>query len=210
MAEDGKRRYRSERRRDQAEQTRVRVLDAAREVFTEHGFDGASVNAVAEAAGVSPETVYARFGNKRALLGEVAQRAVRGDDPLPVPQQEGPRRLRASTDQREQLGIFARDIVPRIERAGPVLFVVAAAAPAHPELAELLDRLHADRYRNLGLLLEALLANGPLRLSRERATETVWALASPELHRLLTTQRGWSRRRYVAWFEQSLAELLLE
>jgi hypothetical protein len=117
--------------------------------------------------------------------------------------------VRQSQDQREQLRIFAADVARRIERAAPVVFVVAAAAPAHPELAELLDRLHADRLRNLGVVVDALRANGALRAGRERAVETVWALASPELHRLLTTQRGWSRRRYVSWLRETLETLLL-
>jgi AcrR family transcriptional regulator len=210
VGDDVKRRpYRSDRRRDQAEQTRSRVVTAARDLFVAKGFDGTSVAAVADAAGVSAETVYAQFGTKRALLGEVAQRAVRGDETVPVPEQEGPRRVRAAKDQREQLALFAADVVIRIERAGPVVFVVAGAAAAHPELAELLERLHADRMGNLGGLVDALLANGPLRLTRARATETVWALSSPELHRILTTQRRWSRRRYVSWLAESLAELLV-
>ena len=42
------------------------------------------------------------------------------------------------------------------------------------------------------------------------ATETVWALTSPELHQLVTNQRGWSRRRYANWLAESLEELLLQ
>ncbi|MGH3139427.1 MAG: TetR/AcrR family transcriptional regulator, partial [Gaiellales bacterium] len=91
MPGDVKRRYRADRRREQAAQTRQRVLDAAATLFDQRGFDGASVAAIAEEAGVSEETVYARFRNKRTLLGEVIRRAVRGDDPKPVPEQSEPR-----------------------------------------------------------------------------------------------------------------------
>ncbi|HEX5641488.1 MAG TPA: hypothetical protein VFZ86_04005 [Thermoleophilia bacterium] len=52
-------------------------------------------------------------------------------------------------------------------------------------------------------------ANGPLRVSEQEAAETVWALTSPELHRLLVRLRGWSQRRYRDWLAASLAELLL-
>ena len=46
--------------------TRQRVLDAAIDVFAEHGFDGASSKAIA-IAGVTPATIYHHFGNKRGL-----------------------------------------------------------------------------------------------------------------------------------------------
>jgi hypothetical protein len=57
--------------------------------------------------------------------------------------------------------------------------------------------------------VQALAANGPLRLEPEAALETVWALASPDLHQLLTRTRGWTRDRYCAWLAGSLARLLL-
>jgi hypothetical protein len=42
-----------------------------------------------------------------------------------------------------------------------------------------------------------------------RAAETVWALASPEMHQLLRRTRGWSRAAYEAWLADALAALLL-
>ncbi len=208
-AKHPRRRYNSERRRDQADQTRALVLAAAAELFVERGYQGTSIAAVAERARVSPETVYGHFGNKRTLLGELVRRAVRGDESAPVPEQKGPRAIAAATDQREQLRIFAADIVPRLERAAPLVAVVAGASRSDPELAELLRRLHDDRLKNLRTLTRLLSANGPLRLDEEAALETVWALTSPELHQLLVRIRGWSRRRYRDWLAASLAELLL-
>jgi len=201
--------YRSELRREQAAQTRALVLDAAATLFDERGYEGTSIAAIAEAARVSAETVYARFGTKRALLGELCRRAVRGDDSAPVPEQAGPRAIAAATDQHEQLRLFAADIVLRLERAAPLVTIVGGAARSHPELAELLARLHADRLKNLRTLVDALAANGPLRLAADDAVETVWALTSPELHQLLVRVRGWTRQRYRDWLAASLAGLLL-
>jgi len=197
-----RRRYRSDRRREQAAQTRERILDAAARLFEERGYEGAAVTAIAAEAGVSPETVYARFDNKRTLLGALAQRAVRGDDPAPVPEQAGPRAVAAAADPREQLRLFAADIVRRLERVGPIIAVVDEGR-GDPELAELYERLHAERRRNLGHLVAAL------GIESDDAVETVWALASPELHRLLTRTGGWTRERYCDWLSESLAALLL-
>jgi AcrR family transcriptional regulator len=209
MAEPVKRRYRSERRQEQADQTRAGVLQAAEAVFRQRGYQRASIAAIAAEAGVADETVYSHFKNKRTLLGELVQRAVRGGDPRPVPEQTAPRALTEVTDQREQLRLFAADIVQRLERAAPLVALVAEAARGEPELAELLKQLHGHRMRNLRTLVDALAANGPLLLSADVATETVWALTSPELHQLLVLQRGWSRRRYTSWLARSLEALLL-
>ena len=204
-----RRRYNSERRREQADQTRALVLAAAAGLFEERGYQGTSIAAVAEQAHVSPETVYAHFGNKRALLDELVRRAVRGDETVPVLEQKGPRAVAAATDQHEQLRLFAADIVLRLERAAPLVAVVSEASRSDPELARLLTTLHAYRLKNLRTFTRALAANGPLRLGEEEAAETVWALTSPELHQLLVRLRGWSKRRYRDWLAASLAELLL-
>jgi TetR/AcrR family transcriptional repressor of mexJK operon len=53
---------------------RAAILDAAKQMFTQHGFDGVSMDQIAAAAGVSKLTVYSHFGDKEALFVE----AVRG------------------------------------------------------------------------------------------------------------------------------------
>ncbi|MFZ7093039.1 TetR/AcrR family transcriptional regulator [Primorskyibacter sp. 2E233] len=48
------------------------VLDGAREIFLRDGFEGASVDDIARAAGVSKATLYSYFPDKRLLFMEVA------------------------------------------------------------------------------------------------------------------------------------------
>ncbi len=57
----------------------------------------------------------------------------------------------------------------------------------------------------------ALVQGEPLRpdLNTEQAADTFSALASPELHHLLTVKRGWSQRRYTRWLEQTVTAALL-
>jgi AcrR family transcriptional regulator len=50
------------------------VIAGAREVFLRDGFEGASVDDIAKAAGVSKATLYSYFSNKQFLFMEVAQR----------------------------------------------------------------------------------------------------------------------------------------
>lgn len=49
------------------------VLDGAREIFLSAGYEGASVDDIARAAGVSKATLYSYFSDKRLLFLEVAK-----------------------------------------------------------------------------------------------------------------------------------------
>jgi AcrR family transcriptional regulator len=53
-----------------------RILDAARQVFLERGFEGASIDEIAEVARSGKPTIYARFRDKRALFIEVVTRDI--------------------------------------------------------------------------------------------------------------------------------------
>src|SRR5580692_4288599 len=63
--------------REEAEARDVRLLEVATKLFMERGFDGTSIDAVAEAAGVSKPTVYARYHDKRDLFAAVLRRRIR-------------------------------------------------------------------------------------------------------------------------------------
>lgn len=52
---------------------RASILDAAKKMFTQHGFDGVSMDQIAAEAGVSKLTVYSHFGDKDALFFEAVR-----------------------------------------------------------------------------------------------------------------------------------------
>ncbi|BBG01800.1 MULTISPECIES: TetR/AcrR family transcriptional regulator [Pseudonocardia] len=62
---------RRRRARGGAARTREVLLQAAAEVFAERGYDGASVDEIAGAAGVSVGSIYSRFGSKRNLFRQL-------------------------------------------------------------------------------------------------------------------------------------------
>jgi TetR/AcrR family transcriptional repressor of mexJK operon len=63
--------------REEAEARDVRLLEVATHLFMERGFDGTSIDAVAEAAGISKPTVYARYHDKRDLFAAVLRGRIR-------------------------------------------------------------------------------------------------------------------------------------
>jgi AcrR family transcriptional regulator len=76
----GKRPYRSESREAQAEQTRKRILIAAKRAFSRRGFDHATIREIAAIAGVSAPLVYALFKSKAGLLRALIDSTVFGTD----------------------------------------------------------------------------------------------------------------------------------
>ena len=134
-----------------------------------------------------------------------------GGATAPVLEQTGPQAVRAEPDQRRQIEVFVHDITDRIERVQTVYRVVGKAAGSDPDAAALHKAMLDQRYANLRHLVGWIETNGPLKdgLSHDDATATVWTLTSPEIFRLLRTERGWSKGRYRRWMTNSLIQLLL-
>ncbi|MGZ5213291.1 MAG: TetR/AcrR family transcriptional regulator [Actinomycetota bacterium] len=207
-----RRSYDSPRRRGQARATRGAVLEAARELFVERGFVATTIQAIADRAGVSPETVYATFGNKRSLLSSVIDVSITGDDaPVPLLDRAWVQEMRGARDPRRKLRILARNGRLILERISPVYEVLRGAAAADPEIAELRERYSSQRFAGQRELVRVLGAGGALRkgLSANSAAGTLFAIGSPETYRLLTIDRGWSPDRFERWYAETLARLLL-
>lgn len=60
-----------ERRARERQQARDSILDAARELFIEEGFDAVTMRKVAERAEYSPTAIYVHFKDKEALMREL-------------------------------------------------------------------------------------------------------------------------------------------
>ena len=74
MPDDKKR---SPRSRMTSAERREQLIDVARRLFAERGFEGASVEEVSSRAGVSKPIVYEHFGGKEGLYAVVVDREVR-------------------------------------------------------------------------------------------------------------------------------------
>jgi len=206
------RRYDSSRRQQQARQTRRLVLEAARELFIDRGYAGATVEAIAQQAGVAAETVYAAFGSKRKVLARVIEFSVGGDDlDVPLMQRPGPSAVLQEVDPTRQIELFAADITAILQRVAPLFPILRTASKTEQEIDSLLQTLLEGRRRNLSIFIQHLESHGPMRagLDPEQATDLAWALSSPDVFNLLTVDRGWSTGRFEAWLADSLIRLLL-
>ncbi len=207
-----KRRYRSRRREIQTEATRAAILDAARTLFATGGWAATTIAAIAAKAGVATETVYARFGNKRAIVHALIVAAMRGATPdTPFMEQAGRQAVQGQTDPRRMIDAFAADLCGVLARVAPVMAVVRAAAESDDEMRDLYLELHASRRRNLSHFVATLAGIGGLREGLDEATATnhVWSLASPELFILWTSVDGAGPETYRDWLALALKRLLL-
>jgi AcrR family transcriptional regulator len=206
------RKYDSTRRQAQARQTRLQIATAARVLFLERGYAGTSIEAIADKAGVAPETIYATFKNKRNILSFVFDISIGGDDEdIRLLDRPDPQAVLQETDQHRLLTLFARDITKILHRAAPIFEILRIAAKTEPEIAELVQRLLRERMANMNIVAKKVAANGSLRegLNRTGAAEQIWAMTSPELYLLLTRDRGWMDEEYSQWLTDTLIRLLL-
>ncbi|HEY8797852.1 MAG TPA: helix-turn-helix domain-containing protein [Candidatus Dormibacteraeota bacterium] len=204
--------YASALRIEQARQTRARMLDAAELVFADRGYASSTIEAIASEAGVAVDTVYAGFSSKRGLLSALMDVRVGGDDePIDLLDRSGPQGVRRERNQKHQIYAFAKDITPIIERARPVDDIMRGAAAVDSEIAALRARIQEQRFLNIAKFVSWVTANGPLRgdMSEEAASAIVWSLTSPEMHRLLRVDRGWTMERYTEWLADTLTLTLL-
>ncbi len=197
-------------RRRAAEERRRLVVDRATALFLADGFAGTTVTAVAEAAGVSVETVYKGFGGKAGLVRAVWERALQGAGPVPA-EQRSDAVSGGDADAREVIATWARLSAEVAQRAAPVLGLVRAAAAVDPEAAALLAEIDAGRLARMRHNAQALARRGQLRpgLSVQRAAEAMAAL-SASLHDPLVRDLGWSAQEYADLVGRLLAAALLE
>jgi hypothetical protein len=62
---------------------------------------------------------------------------------------------------------------------------------------------------NMETYAKWIAARGPLRVSTRRAGEIMWALASPDVGRMLCDDLGWTQKQHARWLTDTLARTLL-
>lgn len=145
------------------------IIRAAQMMFLRHGFDGASVDAIADAAGVAKATVYARFRDKEGLLRvAIAEKCAQFVDHEDV-EQAARRSLRATLTR------FARQFLALVTDKDALAMhaLMMEAGKSGPQMPQLFfDSAVTPTCRRLGVLLEAEAARGRLRFDDTGAA--VW------------------------------------
>jgi AcrR family transcriptional regulator len=212
MVGEVKRSYDNSRRLAQARATRLRVIEAAKDLLIKQGYPATTLESVADAAEVPLPTLYRLFGSKRALLTAVLETSFVGDDE-PVAFADRPAVIAALSepDPSRLLGAFAAIARDFMDRASGILHVLATAAQVDAEAADLLADIRRQRHAGQSRIVAALIERDALDpdLDPSEATDFVYLLWSPDAHRILTVERGWTPEQYEAWLAHALRSTLL-
>jgi AcrR family transcriptional regulator len=197
--------YHSPARRRQAEQTRARILAAARDLFRSAGYAATTLEAIASSAQVSAKTVEAAFGSKRGVLAALV-------DPLASagPPRELVDQIRAARDPRHRLRLVAELTRRAYEASVPEFELMRGAIAVAPEVAAVARQVESRRHANQTRLAAYLAEHGVLRdgLAPEEATDIIWAITGYDLYRALIGERQWPPERYETWLADTLAAAL--
>ncbi len=207
QSNEGKRPYHSRVRQRQAEDTRQRILAAARSLFASRGYAATTLEAIAELADVSPKTLGAVFGSKRALLAEVINPEAFSTHVWQLIEE-----VRVTEDPSRRLVLVAQITRQAYEPLVNELELLRTAGAVAPELTDLAQQVETRRRQNQARLIASLHEQGVLRpgLSLEEAADIVWALTSYDLYRMLVVEQRWEPVRYETWLAQLLIQHLLE
>ena len=211
MSEAVKRRYDNSRRLAQVRATRVRVIEAAKRLFSENGYPATTLEAIADAAGVALPTLYRLFGSKRALLTAVLDTSFGGDDePVAFGDRPEQQQALAEADPTRLVRAFAHTCRLLMERSSDMFHVLSSAAQVDPEIAELQNEIRRQRHAGQSRIVAAMAARNALdpELSLPDAEDIAYAALSPEVHRILTVERGWTGDQYERWVGRALSSLL--
>jgi AcrR family transcriptional regulator len=213
MARDVKTRpYDNSRREARVRATRQEVLMAARNLFLERGYPATTVEAIAEASDTPIATVYRLFGSKRAILSAVLDVAFGGDDePIAFGDRPAVQAAFAQADAGALIDAFARIGRELQERAAAIQHVLAGAAAVDAEAAEQLVITRQQRLTGQSRVAAELARRNALAsgLTEAEAADLIYVFMSPEVYRILTTERGWNPKRYEAWLAMTLRRALL-
>lgn len=205
-----KRSYNSSRRRAQAQASRTVIARAAADLFIQHGYGRTTMGEVANAAGVSVETIYAAFGNKATLLHRAWDLTIGGDD-SEIVFHERPEVLaiRNEPDLARRLVLQATMFTRTAQRIAPFQLMVQAAAGADEAAAAMLEEMGRQRLAGISVMAAEAAATGQLAVTEEECRDVIWSMTDGTLWHRLVDERGWSDERFAAWLGRTWVALLV-
>lgn len=207
-----RRTYDATSRRLAAQATCHSILLAARKLFVQDGYVGTTMPAIAQAAGVSLDTVYASVGRKPTLFKRLVEASISGKDEAQLAEERDyVLAIRAEPKAHKKLQVYAEALTRIHARLAPLFKVLQAASSVNPDLSDLWQEIAQRRAFNMRLFAADLAATGELRggLSQDQAADIIWTMNSPEFYVLLVEQCGWSPQVFESWLADAWRRLLL-
>jgi AcrR family transcriptional regulator len=195
--------YHARTRSRKADATRARITVAVRDLMSAGSFHQATMEQVAERAGISRATLYQHFGSRLDLVDAICETF--GQNPALTELRE----LIDDPDPGRALDSTLANSVRFWASEDPVLSQIYGVAAIDPAAQSLVDRQRADRRGELERLVRNLNAAGRLRPNPPRALALLLVLTSYETFRELR-EAGLFPRQITATLRETARELLTE
>jgi AcrR family transcriptional regulator len=206
MSSRKKRIYHSETRQAQAVQTRSRILASSKLLFQSKGFEGVTIEQMAQAAGVSAPTIYSLFQSKRGVLRALM------DEVLPVDQYEAlVKEAMQEKSSIKHLAISAKIARHMYDAERAQMDIFQGASILAPEFKELEKEREQRRYKRQEKSVKMIEKEGALLkgLSLSKARDILWAFTGRDIYRMFVIEQGWTSDEYEKWLAQLLVRSLI-
>jgi AcrR family transcriptional regulator len=211
MSKPVKRQYNSTRRQQQADETRLRILRAAHDLFVTKGYGRTTIAEIAQRAGVAVETVYAAFRNKATLLRQSWYVIFRGDEAdVSLYDRAEMQAILAEPDLPVRIRNHAAFVTASNRRMAPLYHALQGAAATEQAAADMLDEYRGRRLDVATKYARAAAATGQLAISQRECRDVMFATMDGALWQRLVAERGWSNQRYAEWLASLWTSLLVK
>jgi AcrR family transcriptional regulator len=204
--------YDTSRRAERTQASKRAVVAAAHDLFLARGFADTTVEAISTASRVPIATVYRLFKTKTAILKQVIDEAIVGDDtPIPLGDRSVVKDAQAAEDPKAMTAAFAHVARQVFDNTAALRLVLRVAAALDADAAALQDSIEEQRRVGQARVARALASNAFLRrgLKEAEARAIVYALMSIDTYRILSFEEHWSGARYERWLAEALYRLLV-
>lgn len=198
--------YHSSLREEQARQTRLRIRQAARELFASQGFTSTTIGEIAEKAGVSPATIYASFDSKAGVVAAMLEDM---EESVGIGEQLD--KVFAETDPYRQLRLYVATHCDLFSHSSDVLRA-AMRAIEDPGVAALAAEGDRRRRQAIDALTSQWAKTGALRsgLTDLNAADRLWLLTTVDGYLNAVDQLGWTPEEYETWLADLAEREVLE
>ncbi|MBS0652887.1 MAG: TetR/AcrR family transcriptional regulator [Verrucomicrobia bacterium] len=206
MSKIKKRIYRSDARKELAAQTKKRILDGAKRLFQEKGFEDVTIEQLADAAQVSASTIFSLFKSKRGVL------KVLMDEALPPDHFESLVRKAVQEKSPEAHLKVSASMARQIYDAERALMdIFRGASVLAPELKLLEEERELRRYKRQEVTIKLMVEENALAkgLTAVQARDILWAFTGRDMYRMFVIDRGWSSDQYEQWLGELLIKTLV-
>jgi AcrR family transcriptional regulator len=132
--------------------TRSTILNAAVQVFSQHGFRGSTTRRIADAASVNEVTIFRYFGSKEALIQEAIKGSEGNAFSSPLPQDP--------VDPLDELTKWCTAVITHLRDRGPMMRKCMSEIEERPELMGHASEAPTRATNELGAYLRKLKAKG--------------------------------------------------